>query len=76
MDTKIQGRLEECKELTKLLNHEPRFSDEFRKTVREQLRGVVSQLWEDHQKYMGPYKEQRECIWQVLNSGLAALIHA
>jgi hypothetical protein len=76
MDTKIQARLEECKELTKLLTHEPNLSDELRKSLREQLRGVGSKLWGDHQKYMGPYKEHRECIWHVLNGGLAALIRA
>ena len=75
MDTKIQLRLDECKELTSLLTHEPPFSDELRKRVREQLRQVVSQLWDDHKKYMG-HKTHRECIWLVLNNGLAALNRA
>jgi len=73
MDTKVQARLEECKELTKLLNHEPHFSDELRKKVREQLKEVVSQLWGDHQNYMGPYKHERQLIWTILNNGIKAL---
>ena len=76
MDTENQARLEECKELTKLLTHEPNLTVKLRKMLREQLKDVVSKLWGDHQKYMGPYKEQRECIWLVLNNGLAALHRA
>ena len=75
MDTKIQSRLEECKELTKLLTHEPAFSDELRKKLREQLKQVVSQLWDDHRTYMGDRKKERQVIWQVLSKGLAALHH-
>ena len=76
MDTQIQARLEECKDLTKQLTHEPNLTDELRKKLREQLKEVVIQLREDHIKYMGPRNTEREFIWLVLNSGPAALHRA
>ena len=72
MDTKVQGRLEECKLLTEMLTQE-QTTDELRKKVREQLEDVVGKLWDDHKKYMGPKKKEREYIWLVLNNGLKAL---
>ena len=44
--------------------------------MREQLKQVVSQLWDDHRTYMGDRKKERQVIWQVLSNGLAALHHA
>ena len=73
MDTKVQGRMDECKQLTELLTQDPQCTDEMRRRVREQLRDVVGKLWDDHRNYMGDRKKHRECIWMVLNNGLKAL---